>query len=196
VRKLSRERNIHISFYPGKNLGALGDGGAITTDDGKLAKALRAFRNYGSEVKYVNLYKGINSRLDELQAAILREKLKSLDADNARRKQIARYYLENIQNEHIALPKIMNWESHVFHLFVVRAPERERLQKYLLEHGVSTLIHYPIAPHKQVAYAEWNHLEFPITEQIHAQVLSLPISPVMMDVEVHRVVQVINGFHH
>ena len=185
-----------FSFYPGKNLGALGDGGAVTTDDGELARTLRAFRNYGSEVKYVNLYKGVNSRLDELQAAILREKLKSLDADNVRRQEIARYYLENIRNEHITLPKVEHWESHVFHLFVVRSHERHRLKNHLSQNGVNTLIHYPISPHKQPAYAEWNHLQFPITEQIHAQVLSLPISPVMNHAEAHRVVQLMNDFLH
>ena len=183
-----------FSFYPGKNLGALGDGGAITTDDGELARILRAFRNYGSEVKYLNLYKGVNSRLDELQAAILREKLKTLDADNARRRQIARYYQENIQNDRIVLPEVESEESHVFHLFVIRTPERDRLQKYLAECGVQTLIHYPIAPHKQGAYTEWNHLELPITEKIHAEVLSLPISPVMTEREAQRVVGEINDF--
>jgi len=183
-----------FSFYPGKNLGALGDGGAVTTDDDQLAETIRALHNYGSEVKYLNLYKGINSRLDELQAAILREKLQSLDVNNARRQKIARYYRENIQNDRIVLPKVESWESHVFHLFVVRTPERGRLQKYLSEHGVQTLIHYPIPPHRQVAYAEWNHLRFPITEQIHAQVLSLPNSSVMMDAEVHRVVLMLNGY--
>ena len=183
-----------FSFYPGKNLGALGDGGAITTDDGELAKILGAVRNYGSEVKYLNLYKGVNSRLDELQAAILREKLKTLDADNARRRQIARYYRENIQNDRIVLPEVESEENHVFHLFVIRTPERDRLQKYLTGHGVQTLIHYPIAPHKQGAYNEWNHLELPITEKIHAEVLSLPISPVMTEREAQRVVGEINNF--
>ena len=183
-----------FSFYPGKNLGALGDGGAITTDDKELARTLQAFRNYGSEVKYVNIYKGVNSRLDELQAAILREKLKTLDADNARRKQIARYYRENIQNDLIVLPEVENEERHVFHLFVIRTPERDRLQKYLTGCGVQTLIHYPVAPHKQGAYAEWNQHEFPITEQIHAEVLSLPISPVMTEMEAQRVVEAMNDF--
>lgn len=183
-----------FSFYPGKNLGALGDGGAVTTDDDELAQILRAFRNYGSEVKYVNLYKGTNSRLDELQAAILREKLKTLDADNRRRRQIARYYRENIQNDCIILPELESEESHVFHLFVIRTPERDRLQKYLLERSVQTLIHYPVAPHKQGAYAEWNQREFPITEQIHAEALSLPISPVMTEQDVQRVVEAMNDF--
>jgi dTDP-4-amino-4,6-dideoxygalactose transaminase len=184
-----------FSFYPGKNLGALGDGGAITTDDGELARALRAFRNYGSEVKYVNLYQGVNSRLDELQAAILREKLKRLDTDNARRKEIARYYLKNIINDSVILPTVKNDENYVFHLFVIRTTDRNRLQKHLFENGVQTLIHYPVAPHKQSAYAEWNQLALPITERIHAEVLSLPISPVMTDHDALRVVQAINGYN-
>ena len=184
-----------FSFYPGKNLGALGDAGAVTTDDEKLAHTIRALRNYGSDVKYVNSFKGVNSRLDEIQAAILREKLKSLDAFNVLRRQIARYYQENIQNGHIVLPKVLNWESHVFHLFVVRSNVRDRLQQHLADHGIQTLIHYPVAPHKQKAYAEWNELGYPITEQIHAEVLSLPISPVMSDYDVGRVVQVVNGYN-
>jgi dTDP-4-amino-4,6-dideoxygalactose transaminase len=183
-----------FSFYPGKNLGALGDGGAITTDDGELARTLRAFRNYGSEVKYVNVYKGVNSRLDELQAAILREKLKRLEVDNDHRRQIARYYLENIHNDRIVLPKVESWESHIFHLFVILTSERDRLQQYLLDHGVQTLIHYPVAPHRQVAYCEWENMIYPITEQIHAEVLSLPISSVMTEDEVHHVVMTVNDY--
>ena len=185
-----------FSFYPGKNLGALGDGGAVTTDDDELERIIRAFRNYGSEVKYVNLYKGVNSRLDELQAAFLLEKLRTLDADNKNRKQIGKYYREHIQNDSIVLPVVSNEEGHVFHLFVIRTHERDRLQKYLKQQGVQTLIHYPIAPHKQVAYKGWQHLSFPKTEKIHAEALSLPISPVMVDQEVRHVVEAINTYVH
>lgn len=183
-----------FSFYPGKNLGALGDGGAVTTNDDSLAKVLRAYRNYGSEVKYINIYKGINSRLDELQAAILREKLKTLDADNLHRRKLAGYYLANIHNNRIQLPEVKKEESHVFHLFVILTPERDRLQKYLFERGVQTLIHYPIAPHKQAAYSEWTHYEFPITEKIHSEILSLPISPVMQEKDALQVAELINQF--
>lgn len=184
-----------FSFYPGKNLGALGDGGAVTTDDGELARTVRALRNYGSEEKYVNIYKGVNSRLDELQAAILREKLKSLDADNARRRQIAQYYWMSIQNDQIVLPEVNATENHVFHLFVIRTHQRDRFQKYLSERGVQTLSHYPVAPHRQGAYREWEHMAFPLTEQIHAEVLSLPISPIMTDEDASRVVRLANAYN-
>jgi len=183
-----------FSFYPGKNLGALGDGGAVTTDDDELARIIRLFRNYGSEVKYVNLYKGVNSRLDELQAAFLREKLKTLDADNQKRRQIARYYHEHIHNNSITLPVVSNEKSHVFHLFVIRTAKRDRLQEYLLQKGVQTLIHYPIAPHKQYAYQEWNNVIYPFTEKIHSEVLSLPISPVMTIEEAAHVANAVNEY--
>jgi len=183
-----------FSFYPGKNLGALGDGGAVTTNDDRLADILRALRNYGSEKKYHNLFKGVNSRLDELQAAILRGKLKTLDVDNDRRRQIAGYYIEHIQNDRIVLPVVLNEQGHVFHLFVVRARERDRLQVYLQQHGIQTIIHYPIAPHKQAAYQEFNHFNLPITEKIHAEVLSLPINPVMSQQQVEQVVNTVNAF--
>lgn len=183
-----------FSFYPGKNLGALGDGGAITTNDDRLAESIRALRNYGSDVKYHNRFKGMNSRLDELQAAMLREKLKTLDADNARRREIARYYRDHIRNEHIVLPAAVHKDSHVWHLFVVRTPERDRLQAYLQENGIQTLIHYPVAPHKQAAYAEWNQRRFSSTERIHREALSLPISPVMTDAEARRVVEIVNNY--
>jgi dTDP-4-amino-4,6-dideoxygalactose transaminase len=183
-----------FSFYPGKNLGALGDGGAVTTDDDRLAETIRVLRNYGADKKYRNKYKGLNSRLDEVQAALLSVKLKTLDADNARRREIARYYFENIKNDKIILPEIKKEEGHVFHLFVIRSPERDKLHAHLQEHGVDTLIHYPIAPHKQEAYAEWNHQEFPITERIHSEVLSLPISPAMTEGEVEDTVTVINNY--
>lgn len=181
-----------FSFYPGKNLGALGDGGAVITNDDTLAQKVRALANYGSFVKYENLYKGLNSRLDEIQAAFLKIKLKHLEADNARRKEIATMYLERISNTQIVLPKCKT--DSVWHLFVVRCANREKLQAYLTDNGIQTLIHYPIPPHKQEAYKELNHLYFPITEQIHREVLSLPISPVMQDDEVKCVVNAVNAF--
>ena len=189
-----------FSFYPGKNLGALGDAGAVTCKDILLAKTIRALANYGSEEKYVNKYQGLNSRLDEIQAAVLDVKLKYIDQENQRRRDIANYYLENINNDKIVLPTIncqlstINCQEHVWHLFVIRTKERERLQNYLSENGVQTLIHYPIPPHKQNAYKEWNNLTFPITEQMHKEVLSLPISPVMSNEEVKQVVVLINQF--
>ena len=178
------------SFYPGKNLGALGDAGAVTTDDDELADVVRTLANYGSKVKYQNLYKGLNSRLDEIQAAILRVKLPRLDADNQRRREIAHYYISNITNQKIILPSASNHATvatntgHVWHLFVIRTTFRDKLQQYLHEHGIQTLIHYPIPPHKQYAYKEWYDQHLPITEQIHQEVLSLPISPVMKDQEI------------
>lgn len=190
-----------FSFYPGKNLGALGDAGAVTTNDDELAQVVRSIANYGSAKKYVNDYQGINSRLDEIQAAILDAKLTRLDEDTQRRREIAEYYLDNIKHSDISLPfldsdtvSVFNNKSHVWHLFVVRTAKREALQKYLSENGIQTLIHYPIPPHKQGAYKEWNMLSFPITELIHEQVLSLPISPVMTDEEMRFVVETINKF--
>lgn len=190
------------SFYPGKNLGALGDAGAVTTQDDELASVVRALGNYGSYKKYENKYQGLNSRLDEIQAALLSVKLKYLDQHNQRRREIAQYYCENISLPGIILPNSNNHSlftmnhalSHVWHLFVVRHPERDRLQKHLEENGIQTLIHYPIPPHKQGAYKEWNNTSFPITEKIHKQVLSLPISPVMTENEAKKVVEVINCF--
>lgn len=183
-----------FSFYPGKNLGALGDGGAVTTNDEELAGVIRALRNYGSYKKYENDYKGINSRLDEIQAAVLSIKLKYLDRDNNRRREIANNYLENITNEKIILPKVNDPNSHVWHLFVVRTKNRAKLQKYLVNKGIQTLIHYPIPPHKQVAYSEWKHLSLPITVKIHNEVLSLPISPVLTNCEVSKIVNIINNY--
>ncbi|OGI00446.1 MAG: aminotransferase [Candidatus Melainabacteria bacterium GWF2_37_15] len=183
-----------FSFYPTKNLGALGDGGAITTNDDELARKVRILRNYGSKIKYVNLLKGTNSRLDEVQAAILRVKLKYLDEDNQRRRKIARYYLENITNEKIILPQIKDESPHVWHLFVIRTEKRDELQEYLKNNGIQTLVHYPIPPHKQEAYKEYNHLTLPITEKIHREVLSIPISPVMEDWQVKKVVEIINSY--
>ena len=220
------------SFYPGKNLGALGDAGAVTTDDDNLAEIIRTIANYGSKVKYQNLYQGLNSRLDEMHAAILRVKLPRLDADNQRRREIAKYYLQNIKNHLLILPNQGGSEykdhddsdsssngktvkvnrstsifgplasavnlmpsSHVWHIFIIHTHYRDNLQQYLTENGIQTIIHYPIPPHKQNAYSEWNHLSFPITESIHSNVLSLPISPVMSDNEVLRVVEVINNYN-
>ncbi len=182
-----------FSFYPGKNLGALGDAGAVTTNDDDLAKTIRALANYGSNQKYVNIYQGLNSRLDEIQAAILDVKLKYIDAENRRRRAIAKQYIEGIRNSKIILPEYPgNEKEHVWHLFVIRTAEREKLQQYLTNCSVQTLIHYPIPPHKQEAYGEWNKLHFPLTEQIHAEVLSLPVSPVLTDEEVNRVINIIN----
>jgi len=183
-----------FSFYPGKNLGAIGDGGAITTNDDELAEKVRALRNYGSEIKYKNIYKGFNSRLDELQAAVLRVKLPFLDSDNQRRREISKYYIENIKNANIILPFIEDELSHVWHVFVVRTKNRNKLQAYLAENSIQTLIHYPIPPHKQQAYQEWNNLSLPVSEKIHNEVLSLPISPVMTNNNVCKIVEVINKY--
>lgn len=165
------------SFYPGKNLGAMGDAGAITTNDSELAATIRSLSNYGSKVKYVSEYTGYNSRLDEIQAAILNVKLNYLDADIEKRKNIAKFYLSNIINPSIKLPLVSNWDSHVFHLFPILTENRDALQKYLLENGIETLIHYPIPPHKQQCYPYMNHLSFSVTEEIHEKELSLPIGP-------------------
>ncbi len=184
-----------FSFYPGKNLGALGDGGAVTCNDDELAKAVRAIANYGSNQKYVNIYKGLNSRLDEIQAAVLDVKLQYIDRDNKRRREIAKQYIAEINNPKIILPEYPTDENeHVWHIFVVRTAERDNLQQYLAENNVQTLIHYPIPPHKQEAYKEWNNLSFPVTEQIHSEVLSLPISPVMNLKEVKVVIELMNKF--
>lgn len=184
-----------FSFYPGKNLGALGDAGAVTCKDAVLAKTIRALANYGSNQKYVNVYQGLNSRLDEIQAAVLDVKLKYIDIENNRRREIAERYSREINNEKIVLP-ILPEEGllHVWHLFVIRTSERQKLQDYLNESGVQTLIHYPIPPHKQEAYKEMNSLHLAITEKIHDEVLSLPISPVMTDEEVSKVIESINSF--
>lgn len=184
-----------FSFYPGKNLGALGDAGAVSTNDVELAKTIRALANYGSNQKYVNIYQGLNSRLDEIQAAVLDVKLKYIDAENTRRREIAKQYISEIKNPKIILPENPKDENeHVWHLFVIRTQQRNALQKYLIEKGVQTLIHYPIPPHKQEAYKEWNDLSFPITEKIHEEVLSLPISPVMENAEVNEVIEILNKF--
>lgn len=187
-----------FSFYPGKNLGALGDAGAVTTNDAELATMLKALRNYGSHEKYKNLVPGVNSRLDEIQAAMLDVKLKYLDQETQHRRHIASLYLNGIKNPLIQLPlKKVNaetYEQHVWHLFVIRTEHREALQKYLLEHGVQTLIHYPIPPHKQQAYTEWNDVSYPISEQIHREVLSLPMGPTLSIVDAERVITLCNQF--
>lgn len=190
----NKKSSAAYSFYPGKNLGALGDAGAITTNDDELAKVLYSLRNYGSNKKYYNEFIGINSRLDELQATFLNVKLSYLDFENDRRRQIAKRYLSEIENNKIVLPKVNSFDLHVFHLFVIRTKNREQLQDYLLENQIETVIHYPIAPHKQKAFHTWNNLSFPISEKIHDEVLSLPISPVMTDDEVSFVIEILNKF--
>ncbi|HEK0788547.1 TPA: DegT/DnrJ/EryC1/StrS family aminotransferase [Proteus mirabilis] len=188
-----------FSFYPGKNLGALGDAGAITTNDDELASVVIALRNYGSHQKYLNLYQGVNSRLDEIQAAMLNVKLNYLEKETKIRQDIALIYLENIKNSLIQLPitaeeYIKNTENHVWHLFVIATKHRELLQKHLLECGVQTLIHYPTPPHKQQAYKQYNYINLPIAEKIHKEVLSIPISPVMNKEEIHQVINACNSF--
>ncbi|SDQ35343.1 dTDP-4-amino-4,6-dideoxygalactose transaminase [Chryseobacterium soldanellicola] len=184
-----------FSFYPGKNLGALGDAGAITTNDDELAKTIRALANYGSNQKYVNIYQGLNSRLDEIQAAVLDIKLKYIDQENKVRRNIAKRYIKEITNPEIILPENPENEAeHVWHIFLIRTAKRDELQAFLTENDVQTLIHYPIPPHKQQAYKEWNNLSFPISEKIHEEVLSLPISPVMADDEVAKVIELLNKF--
>ena len=183
-----------FSFYPGKNLGCMGDGGAITTNDEELYKKIKAIANYGSDRKYHHIYKGVNSRLDEIQAAVLDVKLKYLDSDNARRREISKYYRENIKNPKIILPQVYDEISHVWHIFAVRTENRDEFQKYLDSKGIQTLIHYPTPPHKQGAYKEWENKSYPISEEIHRTILSLPISPVLTDEEVQKVVEVINEY--
>ncbi|MDR6761721.1 dTDP-4-amino-4,6-dideoxygalactose transaminase [Flavobacterium sp. 2755] len=185
---------IAYSFYPGKNLGCLGDGGAITTNDPELAKVLFSLRNYGSEQKYYNEYIGVNSRLDELQAAFLNEKLPNLDADNEKRRTVAKRYLAGIKNDKIELPFWDFSNNHVFHLFVIRTKNREHLQQYLTKNNIQTVIHYPVPPHKQKAFKDWNNLSFPITEKIHNEVLSLPMSPVLTETEVDYIIEILNQY--
>lgn len=188
-----------FSFYPGKNLGALGDGGAVTTNDDELAQIIRAYRNYGSNKKYENLYKGLNSRLDELQAAFLSVKLKTLVGDNQQRRSIAQYYIDHINNDLVSLPfnkqtNIRDFYFHVWHVFPVRIESRDDFQTYLTAHGIQTVIHYPVPPHKQPAYAEWNNSTFPISEKIHREIISLPISPVLSAEDASIVCQVVNSY--
>lgn len=184
-----------FSFYPGKNLGALGDAGAVSTQDAQLAQTLRSLANYGSEKKYVHEYQGLNSRLDEIQAAFLSVKLPHLDKENQRRQAIAARYVREVSNPLLVLPEIpKDAAEHVWHLFVLRCTERQRLQEYLTEKGIQTLIHYPIPPHQQKAYAGQFSGTFPITEQMAQEVLSLPISPVLTNEEVGTVIDALNKF--
>ena len=183
-----------FSFYPGKNLGALGDSGAVITKDEELARVIRALANYGSTQKYVNQYKGLNSRMDEIQAAFLNVKLPYVDTEIDKRRTVANYYLEHIKNPKIILPNVGLNEEHVWHLFVIRTKNRDRLQKYLLENGIQTLIHYPIPPHKQECYKDFDNLSLPNTELMHEEVLSLPISNVMSVDEIYEIIKVINEY--
>ena len=190
-----KSRNTQaFSFYPGKNLGALGDAGAVITNDDQLAEVLLSLRNYGSKVKYYNDFIGVNSRMDELQAAFLNVKLPNLDSENQIRKSIAKRYLLEINNDNLTLPFWDFSDNHVFHLFVIRTPKRKELQDYLKKNGIETLIHYPVAPHRQKAFDFWNNLQLPITEKIHDEVLSLPMSPVMTDQEIDFVIQILNSW--
>jgi dTDP-4-amino-4,6-dideoxygalactose transaminase len=182
------------SFYPGKNLGAMGDAGAVTSNDTQLIEVIQSIANYGSKIKYTSEYKGLNSRLDEIQAAILNVKLKYLDEDTNHRRSIAKLYKSNIHNPLIQVPEILDWDAHVFHLFPILIENRDGFQKYLSENEIQTLIHYPIPPHKQVCYPEYHYLKFPVAERIHNQELSLPISPVMGIEEALRVVDALNNW--
>jgi len=183
-----------FSYYPTKNLGTLGDGGAVTTNDEELADILQKLKNYGQEQKYVSRYKGFNSRLDEIQAAFLNVKLKQLNDINRKRRDIARFYSENINNKKIALPLFFDNGQHVYHQFIVRVNDREKFRNFLLKHGIETLVHYPVPPHKQEAYLEWQDLELPITEQIHNEVVSLPIRENLKKEEVIYIIEKINRY--
>lgn len=184
-----------FSFYPGKNLGALGDSGAVTTKDPEVARIVRAVANYGSEKKYVNTYMGLNSRMDEIQAAFLNVKIKHVLQENACRREIANYYCSHIKNSKVILPEQpVDPMEHVYHIFAVRTADRDALQTYLAENGIQTLIHYPLPPHKQICYKDWNNRSYPITEKIHREVLSLPMSAVLTEDEVKTVVEIINKF--
>ena len=183
------------SFYPGKNLGALGDAGAVTTNDQLLAKTIAALRNYGSEEKYINIFQGLNSRLDEIQAAFLNVKLKYIHDDIDNRRKAADYYANNIKNKDIILPTVTEQKGHVWHLFVIKLNKREELQSFLNENGVQTLIHYPISPHKQKAYKEFNNLSFPITNKLQNQVLSLPTSPIFNEMNLRKICKLLNEFN-
>lgn len=182
------------SFYPGKNLGALGDAGAVTSNNKELIKVIKALRNYGSHVKYEHEYQGLNSRLDEIQAAFLSVKLKYIKNDISARRYVANFYLKNIKNPNIILPKVLDEEQHVWHLFVIRTQQRERLQKYLLEKGIQTLVHYPVPPYKQNAYKAFANLDLPIASLIHDEVVSLPIGPTINNNELDIIVEAVNSF--
>lgn len=184
-----------FSFYPGKNLGALGDAGAVVTKDVELAETVRTLANYGSSQKYVNRYQGLNSRMDEIQAAFLNVKLRYLEGETQGRREIAAYYIANIKNSNIILPSLDQVDGHVWHVFVIRSNKRDELQTYLQEHGIQTLIHYPIPLYKQECYSYMSDISLPITEQIHEEVLSLPISAVIDNDEILKVVSVLNAFN-
>jgi dTDP-4-amino-4,6-dideoxygalactose transaminase len=190
----NQKSSVAYSFYPGKNLGALGDGGAIVTDNSELDKVIRSLRNYGSETKYYNDYAGVNSRLDELQAAFLNVKLPHLNAENEQRRILARRYLSEIKNKKILLPEWDLSNKHVFHLFVIRTDKRDELQEYLHENGIQTVIHYPVPPHKQKALSDYHKLSFPITEKLHQTVLSIPISSVLTAEEVSFIIAILNKY--
>jgi len=183
-----------FSFYPGKNLGALGDAGAVTTNDKYLAGTIKTLGNYGSKIKYENLYKGVNSRLDEIQAAMLSVKLKYLDSETESRQLIAKHYINGIDNPLVKSPKLITDEGHVWHLFVLKTNHRLELAQYLTEQGIQSLIHYPKPPHKQKAYSYLNKMNLPLTEKIHNEVLSIPMSPVMKESDVEYIIQTINNF--
>lgn len=183
-----------FSFYPTKNLGALGDGGAVTTNNEEIASIIRVLRNYGSAQKYVSKYLGINSRLDEIQAGFLRCKLPSLDGDNKRRREIATRYLSEVHNEKIVMPTYTGGEDHVFHLFVIQVADRTNFIEYMKQNDVGTLVHYPVAPHKQEAFSEFKHLQFPVTEKIHREVVSIPISPILTETQVQTIISVLNSY--
>ncbi|MBW7877210.1 MAG: DegT/DnrJ/EryC1/StrS family aminotransferase, partial [Candidatus Cloacimonetes bacterium] len=183
-----------FSFYPGKNLGAIGDGGAVTTEDPELARVLKALRNYGSEKKYHNQYQGLNSRLDEIQAAFLRVKLKDLGLDNQKRQNIADQYLKNIRHPRVILPEPGEAGEHVWHLFVIRTRDREGLQAHLLNRGIQTMVHYPIPPHQQKGYPLLHGLKLPVSERLHQEVLSLPLWPDMNQEQIDSVVMAINAW--
>ncbi|WP_447738159.1 DegT/DnrJ/EryC1/StrS family aminotransferase [Aeromonas veronii] len=186
-----------FSFYPGKNLGALGDAGAITTNDAELYQVLSALRNYGSEIKYNHIMKGVNSRLDELQAAFLRIKLRDMNQTTHRRREIASMYRTGIYNSNVTVnSRVLPFgeESHVWHLFVIEVKDRATFIRHMSDHGIAVAIHYPIAPHKQDSYKEYNHLSLPITEKIHDTIVSLPMSPTLTDNEVDYIISVVNKF--
>lgn len=183
-----------FSFYPGKNLGALGDAGAITTNNDEFNDVVKALRNYGSHKKYHNIYEGVNSRLDEIQAAMLKVKLKYLDHETNTRREIANQYLSNIDNQHIILPTRQQEENHVWHLFVIRTKHRDLLIKHLNAANVQTLIHYPVPPHKQQCFSQWNHLSLPVTEQIHDEVLSIPLDATLTAESINKVIASLNMF--
>jgi dTDP-4-amino-4,6-dideoxygalactose transaminase len=183
-----------FSFYPGKNLGALGDAGAVTTNDDEIAQTIRTIANYGSNIKYHNIYKGVNSRLDEIQAALLNVKLKYLDIETIQRKKIAKRYLQEIRNDKVSLPFCSNFDSHVWHLFVVRLNNRDHFQKYLEDHGIQTVIHYPIPPHQQLAYRELKSVSLRLSEEIHRSVISLPLSSTLSESEISEIIHVVNKY--